>query len=281
MKTQLIDTHLHLIYPQHFGYAWTQGVDVLAGRAFGYQDFWAASQGQIESAIFMEVAVDEDDYQREALNIQSIVSEEGGQLAGVIASARPEHADFDRWLSQCVDAGICGVRRVLHVEPDALSQTEVFKRNLCLLGEAGLSFDLIFSQAQLSLAPDLLRAASQTQFILNHLGVPDIAGGDFDSWAQSITALAAYPNLAIKVSGITAYCTAEQRNFESLRPYLDHALSAFGSERLVWGSDYPVVLMGNDLRTWLDITQQWLQTLPPATAQAIARDNAREIYRLR
>ncbi|NVK32610.1 MAG: amidohydrolase family protein [Gammaproteobacteria bacterium] len=280
MKTKLIDTHLHLIYPEHFGYSWTKGIDVLEGRSFGYQDYLAASGGEVESAIFMEVAVDEGDYAREALEISSIVAKEDGRLAGVIASARPEREDFEAWLLQCVKAGFCGVRRVLHVEPDSLSQTDVFKRNLCALGEAGLSFDLILSQAQLGLAPELLRSASKTQFILNHLGVPDIAGGDYEGWAQSMSALAQYPNLAVKVSGITAYCNAEQRNFAGLRPYLDHALNVFGSERLVWGSDYPVVLMGDGLESWLDITQQWLQTLPPASAQAIARDNARAIYRL-
>jgi predicted TIM-barrel fold metal-dependent hydrolase len=107
-------------------------------------------------------------------------------------------------------------------------------------------------QRQLPLAAELVDACPQTLFVLDHCGVPDIAGGDFDGWLREIRDLAQRPNLALKVSGITAYC-APDWTLDTLRPYVEQAIAAFGWDRVVWGSDSPVCTLHSSLDQWVAV----------------------------
>ncbi len=275
-----IDTHQHLIWRDRFGYGWTAGIPALAEGDFT-PEIYRAETGDlgILGTVFMECAVDEADYQAEARYVAGRVGKDG--LLGLIASCRPEtDAGFDAWLEECGDLGVNGFRRVLHVVPDDLSQTETFRANLRKIGRRGLAFDLCFAARQLPIAEDLARACDDQPLVLDHCGVPDIAGGAFDDWARAITRLAALPHMQVKLSGISAYCAPGTASVEVLRPWVDHVLASFGPGRVVWGSDWPVVLLGSGLTDWIAMSRALLAGLSPEDQAAIGQDNARRIYRL-
>jgi predicted TIM-barrel fold metal-dependent hydrolase len=181
---------------------------------------------------------------------------------------------------------LTGIRRVLHTQPDELSQSCIFRENVSHVGAHGLSFDLCVLQRQLPLALALVRACPQTTFILDHCGVPEIsandapAGAGFLAWEKSIRALAAEPNVNGKISGISAYAPAPLRNATGLRPYTDTMLDAFGPTRLVWGGDWPVVNLGDGLLAWSTITRELLSGLTEAERFQIFTNNAKKIYRI-
>lgn len=278
----LIDTHQHLVYANDLPYAWTAGIAALAGRAFTLGDYQALTAGKgVEATLFMEAAVDDGRRGEEAPFIASIAKQPGSNIAGLIATVRPESDDgFEAELEEADALGIVGFRRILHVVDDAMSQSATFRSNVRKVGAAGKVFDMCFAAAQLPIAQEFAAACDNTTLVLDHCGVPDIAGGGLDPWRADITAMAQLPHVSCKLSGILAYCKPDAANLESIRPYVDHVLEAFGPSRMVWGSDWPVVNMTSDLPSWLDITQEILNALSPDEASAIGSQNAKRLYRL-
>jgi len=275
-----IDTHQHLIWRDRFGYGWTRDIPPLAEGDFTPEDYQVQTRNLgVSGALFMEAGVDDADYRGEARYVATRVGADG--ILGQIASCRPEEAKgFDAWLAECEGLHVHGYRRILHVMPDDLSHSTVFRDNLRKIGRRGLSFDLCFLARQLPIAAELARACNDQTFVLDHCGVPDIAGGGFDAWAAGIDALAALPQVNVKLSGISAYCAPGTASADTLRPWVDHVLQRFGPDRIVWGSDWPVVVLGAGLAAWIGLTRELLGGLSADEQDRIAARNARKIYRL-
>jgi predicted TIM-barrel fold metal-dependent hydrolase len=280
----MIDTHIHLLEPERFTYEWTKGFPALSGR-FDLSDYRKASADTgIQAGVSMEVDCEES--ADEARYFCSLAEQPGCLIQAVVAAARPESPDFERNLEAIAHPRLTGIRRVLHTQPDELSQSSLFRENVSRLGALGLSFDLCVLQRQLPLALDLVRACPQTTFILDHCGIPEIsendapAGAGFLAWQKSLRALAAEPNVNGKISGITAYAPEPLRNAPGLRPYIETMLEAFGPARLVWGGDWPVVNLGDGLLAWSNITRELLSELTPDERALILSTNAKKIYRI-
>lgn len=277
---RLIDTHQHLILRDRLGYAWADAIPLLSGRNFTTQDYAALTENRdVVGTVFMETGVDEADYRAEARLVAGLVGQ-GGML-GQIASCRPESDDgFDDWLAEGSGLHVVGYRRILHVVDDAISQTPTFRRNLSKIGARGLPFDICMFARQLDLAEDLARACDQQILVLDHCANPDISGDGFAPWAASLRRLGRYDHLRIKLSGITVNARADQRNAQTLQPYIDHMLTCFGPNRIVWGGDWPVCDLGSGLPGWIELTHQLLAHLTPDERAAIGTQNACQIYGL-
>ena len=274
----LIDTHLHLITRDRLGYGWTAGIPALATGDFTLADHAALTSGLgVVGSIIMECGVDDADYNAEARFMAGLVGQ-GGVLAQ-IASCRPEEdAGFDDWLDECEGLHVRGFRRILHVMPDDVSQSPTFRRNLAKIGARGRAFDICVLARQLPIAADLARACPDQTLVLDHCGVPDIAGGDFADWAKGIDVLAALPHVNLKLSGITAYCAPGTANLTTLQPWVDHALTAFGADRVLWGGDWPVVNLGVGLPGWIALTRALLEGLTDAAQGQVFQGTARRVY---
>ena len=277
---ELIDTHQHLILRDRIGYGWTADVPALASGDFTVPDYLGLTAGRgVVGTVFMETGVDDADYQTEARVVAGLIGQHG--MLGQIASCRPEDdAGFEAWLDECADLHLVGFRRILHEISDDLSQTVTFRRNLRLIGARGLPFDLCFLARQLGIARALAMACDEQVFVLDHCGVPDIAGGAFDEWAQGIAAIAALPHVKCKLSGISRYCTPGTASVAVLQPWVDHVIESFGPDRVLWGGDWPVVNLGAGLPAWIDMTRALLAGLSPADQTAIGEGTARRVYGL-
>jgi predicted TIM-barrel fold metal-dependent hydrolase len=280
------DTHQHLLYPDQFSYSWTNDFEALQG-AFPIEAYDKSAEGcDIEGSLFMEVDVDTGHQNSEAKFFSELAENPANGITGVIAKALPESPDFTREIESLRSPALKGIRRVLHTQPNDLSESSLFRRNVATLAAESLTFDLCLTQQQLAIGLELVRACPEVSFILDHCGVPSIgehSSLESDSWKQwqrGIHALAAQPNVACKFSGITAYATPEQRNPDSLRPYLNEILLAFGSERIVWGGDWPVCNLADGLRRWSEISEQLLDELSSEERTAICVENAHRIYHL-
>lgn len=277
----LIDTHQHLIWRDRLGYGWTRDIPALAQGDFTPDDYDALTGGLgIAGKIFMEVGVDDADYQAEARFVAGLVGRHG--LLGQIASIRPEtDQGFDAWLDECRGLHVVGLRRILHVVPDGVSQTETFRRNLRKIGAAGLPFDLNLLARQLDpIGLPLLRACPDQTFVLDHCGVPDVATAEFEVWAAGMAVIAQWPQVVCKLSGIAAYCAPGTASVAVLKPYVDHVLQVFGPTRMIWGSDWPVVNLGMPLPDWITATRSLIANLTEAEQFAIAQGTARRVYGL-
>lgn len=280
---QLLDTHQHLVYPDVAGYGWTDGIPPLANQSFSLENYQGlADEAAIGRTLFMETGVDDADYQAEARFVAKLAQNPQSRITGLIASCRPESDEgFTAWLDECASMNVVGYRRILHVMPDDLSQTDTFRRNVREIGKRDLVFDICFLERQLPIAAELAAACDNTRLVLNHCGVPDIAGGEPDPWRNHMRQLAGRPNVICKLSGLLAYCAPGEASLETIRPYVDHVLDVFGPDRIVWGSDWPVVNLANGLPDWISVTQTILDGLSTDEAERIADKNASDIYRLK
>jgi predicted TIM-barrel fold metal-dependent hydrolase len=277
----MIDTHLHLIHPERFSYDWTAGIPALAGQPFRLEEYRAAAEGcGITESIFMEVDVPWDQAASEAAFFTSLAENPANRISGVIAACRPENDDFAAHLDATAHPRLVGYRRVLHTQPDGLSETSLFRENVALIGKADLTFDLCLLPRQLAAGAALIDACPDTRFILDHCGVPDIASGDLSFWREQLREISRRPNLACKISGIIAYAGGEI-TADTLRPVVEHAIECFGWDRLVWGSDWPVCNLTRDLATWTRLLDEILSGSSEDELARLHHRNAREIYQLK
>ena len=279
----LLDTHQHLVYREKASYGWTKDIPPLAEGNFTLDDYKTLTEGLgIGGTLFMETGVDDPDYQQETRFVKSLADNSDNGMIGLISSIRPESDEpFETWLEETIEMGVVGYRRILHVMPDDTSQSDIFRKNVRKIGVSGKTFDICFLPGQLPVACELAKACENTKLILNHCGVPDIAGNGLDPWRQDIKALAQIPNVICKLSGLMAYCAPGTSSLETIEPYVDHALNCFGPNRMVWGSDWPVVNLAKGLPEWIAVTRKILGKLSVDEASSIAYGTAQVVYKVK
>jgi L-fuconolactonase len=149
-----------------------------------------------------------------------------------------------------------------------------------MLADYGYSFDICIRHDQLPAVTKLVRRCSQVRFILDHLGKPDIRGHVLDPWRADLEQLAASPNVWCKVSGLLTEADLQRWQIADLAPYVAHALAVFGTQRVMFGGDWPVMLQAATYPRWVESVAQFLAGQPADAQHAIWAENARNCYRL-
>ncbi len=174
-----------------------------------------------------------------------------------------------------------GVRHVVQDEPDPrFLLGDAFVRGLRQLHACGLVYDLLLYPPQLPAAVELAGLLPEQSFVLDHLAKPRIKTGGIAEWRHDIEALAAHDNVACKLSGIVTEAAWHQWKQDDFTPYLDVALAAFGPERLMFGSDWPVCLLSGEYADVVGIIDGFISTLTPAEQSRIWGDTACRVYGL-
>jgi predicted TIM-barrel fold metal-dependent hydrolase len=278
---KIIDTHQHLIYHGQFSYSWCKDVPALTGKPFRLEEYRIAAQDTgISQTLFMDAGVDDMHTKAETDFFLQLATCSDSGIVGVLATCRPEREDFPAYLASILHPKLKGLRRILHVMPDELSQTPLFTKNLALLAKHNLAFDLCLLTRQLPLGVKLIRQFPDQQFILDHCGVPDIQGGRLDPWRQHIRELAKLPNLACKISGLVAYCDPQRVTAEAIHPYVEHCIECFGWDRVVFGGDWPVCNTTGSLGRWVEISKEIVAKESAGNQEKLFAKNAARIYRL-
>lgn len=277
----IVDTHLHLIYRNRLSYPWLESEPALNA------DFtWDTYQREarrigISSVLHMEVDVAPEDIPAETAVVEELAQLPGSLLRGAIASCRPEDPGFAAYLErQTANPFVKGLRRVLHVVPDDVSEGALFRENIKRLSGTGLTFDLCMLPHQVDKAIALIDLAPDVTFILDHCGVPDIKGHGYQAWESGVREIARRDNVRVKISGIPAYGDPGSWTLEDLKPYFEHVIELFGFDRAIWGSDWPVCTLGGGLSTWVATTQALLHCCTAEEKEKLFSGNARAIWQL-
>ncbi|KXP02524.1 amidohydrolase family protein [Tsukamurella tyrosinosolvens] len=174
-----------------------------------------------------------------------------------------------------------GLRHLVQDEPDPrwLVRPSVL-RGLAAAAERRLAFDLLVRGPQRAAALDAARLQSGTSFVIDHAGKPNIGAGEWEPWAAWITAMAELPNVVCKLSGLVTECPPQPWSRSLLAPYAQHVLDAFGADRVMFGSDWPVCLLQATYAQVLGLTVDLLDGASPAEREAVLGGTARRVYRL-
>lgn len=269
----IIDAHLHLWNPDRFAMHWLAGDPVLQ-QTYELAEYDQASrEADVEGFVFVETGVEGQYAFLEAQWIARVAETEP-RLKAIVAAAPIEHGQHARYyLEQLVAASplIKGVRRLLQSETDpSFCLRPDFIAGVQLLAELNLSFDICITHEQLPAIIELVKRCSTTRFILDHAAKPAIKSGEIKQWANYIHTLAAQPNIACKISGLVT--EADHHNWKpgTLQPYIAEVLAAFGEDRVLFGSDWPVMLLASNYT-------EWIQTLDQLTRQ-LSHEARRKLY---
>ena len=203
-------------------------------------------------------------------------------IRGVVGWVPLAEPDVDDTLARLVTSSpkLRGVRHVLQGEPDAFMAREDFNRGLARLKHHGLVYDLLVYERQLPAAIALVDRHPDQVFVLDHIAKPRIRDGALEPWARNIGELALRPNVYCKVSGMVTEADPAKWNEAELRPYFDVVLSAFGPERLMFGSDWPVCLVGAGYAEWRKQVDAWCDELVETERAMVWGKTAQQVYRL-
>ncbi|MHB8687221.1 MAG: amidohydrolase family protein [Candidatus Dormibacteraceae bacterium] len=179
---------------------------------------------------------------------------------------------------------LVGIRHLVQFEKDPawLLRPDVLA-GLKVVAKMGLRYDLLVAPAQLNCLPELAMRIPELPMVLDHLGKPPIREGAIEPWRSQIKAAADNPRLHCKLSGMVTEADHKRWQPAELRPYVEVAMEAFGAERVMFGSDWPVCTLAATYEEVLEATSQNLQDIlggAPAVWQAVFRDNAERFYGL-
>jgi L-fuconolactonase len=174
-----------------------------------------------------------------------------------------------------------GVRHVVQDEPDPrFVLREGFVRGVRQLHQHGLTYDLLLFPGQLPAALELVALVPEQPFVVDHLAKPRIASGEIADWSRSIRALARHANVCCKVSGMVTEAVRRGWKQADFMPYLDVVLEAFGPQRLMVGSDWPVCLLAGEYADVAAIPREYFARLSATEQRAIWGETAARFYGL-
>lgn len=175
-----------------------------------------------------------------------------------------------------------GVRHVVQDEPDEkFLLRNNFSRGIARLRSFGLVYDLLVYSKQLPMAAALVDRHPEQVFVLDHIAKPRIVGDRFDAdWAANLKELARRENVACKFSGLVTEVRDPHWSVETLRPYWETVVDAFGIERMMFGSDWPVCLLRSRYDQWLSTVNALTSELSDSQNKMFWSDNAIQYYNL-
>ena len=177
---------------------------------------------------------------------------------------------------------LCGFRHIVQAEPDdAFLLREDFKRGIGCLSRYNFSYDILIYPKQLPAAIELVDGFPEQRFVIDHLAKPLIRTREIISWTQQIHTIAANLNVYCKLSGLITEADWGNWRADDFRPYLDVVFEAFGPERLMFGSDWPVCLLAGSYRQVKELIADYVHDLPVQQQHQVFGPNAISFYRLK
>lgn len=238
---RVLDSHLHLWDPSRLDYDWLEGP--LANR-FAADELAQAPAGPETAAVFVQAECVQSQFLDEVHWVSETAADTG--VIGIVAGARLDRgeATIQHLDALAETALVVGVRHLLQGEPLATATTPAFLAGAEALAARGLRFDACVRAPQLPDVSALAAAVPDLAIVLDHLGKPAVGTPSRPqapdaAWMRGIRELAAHPNVSVKLSGLPAESGGDWDGAQ-VNPFLDAAAEAFGPDRLLWGSDWPV-----------------------------------------
>jgi L-fuconolactonase len=278
----VIDAHHHVWDLAVRDQPWLAGDEMAAiRRNFGADDLRpaAAAAGVTATVLVQTVTVAAETPEMLALAAGDPL------IRGVVGWTDLTARDVADQLARLVEAPggdhLAGLRHQVQEEPDPgwLRRPDVIA-GLRAVADAGLAYDLILRPHQLAAATYAAQSVPQLSFVLDHGGNPPVAAGALEPWAAAVRALAACPNVTCKLSGLVTVA-APGAPPAALRPVADVILGAFGANRVMFGSDWPVCLLASDYPGVMELARTLTAGLSEAERAAVFAGTAARVYRIR
>jgi len=173
-----------------------------------------------------------------------------------------------------------GFRHILQAEPKGFMLAPSFKKGIDALAKYNYTYDLLIFASQLKEAKEFISNHKEQPIVIDHLAKPNIKEGEWESWKKNINEIAQYPNVYCKISGMATEANWNSWSMGTLKPYIDTAVEAFGTDRIMFGSDWPVCLLASSYSKWLETLQNYFNTFSIDEQASFFANNAIKFYKL-
>jgi L-fuconolactonase len=282
LEAGAVDAHHHVwdltVRPE----PWITGAEMAPiNRTFGLVDLAPhAKAAGVTSTVLVQTLPD----LAETRDFLALAAERDlvGAVTGWVDLTSPSVADDLAALREAPGGGFLrAIRHGVQSEEDPawLCRPDV-RHGLAAVADAGLRYELLTIPVQLPAAVDTVAALPDLAFVLDHCSKPVIARDELDPWAARIRELAGRPNVTCKLSGLVTEADWVTWDVATLRPYVEVVLSAFGPERVMFGSDWPVCLLASSYAEWVEAAAELTAGLGPAERADVFGRTARRVYAL-
>jgi L-fuconolactonase len=203
-------------------------------------------------------------------------------IKGIVGWIDLQADDISAQLDRCAhNKVLTGFRHVLQAEQQRdFMLRPAFMRGIGKLQQYGYTYDILVFPDQLPFVKTFVAAFPDQPFVIDHLAKPHIRNRDIEAWQRDIRAVAAYPNVYCKVSGLVTEADWEMWKEDELLPYIDTVVDAFGVSRLMFGSDWPVCLVAAEYAQVVDIVRKYFASFSKSEQELIFGGTATRFYKL-
>ncbi|MFC3161559.1 L-fuconolactonase [Chryseobacterium arachidis] len=273
----IIDSHVHFWKFDPIRDAWITNEMTVIQRDFLPEDFSLyINENQIEGCI----AVQADQSDEETAFLLNL-AKENSFIKGIVGWVDLTCEKLEESLQQYQSEKLIkGFRHIAEGEDIGFLLKENVFHGIKKLHQFNYTFDILLRQHQLSDAVKLSEKLPDQPFILDHCGKPNLATNDLRDWKENISELAKNPNMFCKISGLLTQGNWNLMDEKSIFETLDFIFNQFGIERLVFGSDWPVMLLGGNYVLWLELISKYLTQFSKEEQELFYFRNALKFYNL-
>lgn len=271
----MIDAHQHFWTLARDDYGWLEPSDAVLYRDFQPDDLGPLlERAGVARSVLVQAAptVAETRYLLD-------LADRTDWVAAVVGWVPLERSGVERTLDElAANPAFRGVRPMIQDIPqDDWMLGHSLAPGFRALAERGLSLDALVKPPHLPHLLSVLQRHPDLRVVVDHAGKPEIGQRHFDDWANDIARLAAETSACCKLSGLVTEAAPDWQT-QDLRPYVAHLIECFGAERLMWGSDWPVVELAGGFARWREATHQLIEGLGESERRAILGGTAARFY---
>lgn len=275
--SRVVDSHVHFWDRSRLEYRWL--AEEQSHLAMDHTPAHLRAAGaDVDGLVFIQADCRDDQGFDEASWVHDL-AEQGVPVVAVVAYAPLETDAAARRLDELTTLPLVrGIRRLLQDEKAGFAVDPQFVDGVRQLAAHDFTFDLCIREHQLRECLELTARAPEVTFILDHLGKPNVSDGDFGEWSVLINELASRPNVRCKLSGLGNEAQPQDRTMEAFRPWIEHAITAFGADRCMYGSDWPVLTLATPYIDWFEVISTIASELTGHERDLIMADTALATY---
>jgi L-fuconolactonase len=280
--TERIDAHHHVWDLAVRDQPWMTG-EVMApiARTFYIDEFVAEAEASRISQSVVVQTVTEIAETEELLDLAAATKGLAGVVGWVDLAAAEVGDQLDQLLARQSGRWLVGIRSLVQYEPDpAWLARPAVRAGFREVARRNLVNELLVVPHQIGAVIDAVGSLEEGCFVLDHLAKPAIATASWEPWATGLADLAARENVSAKISGLVTEADWTNWRPDDVRPYLDHALSVFGPDRLLFGSDWPVCTLAASYWQVVELAEEFIADLSTGEQATIFGGNAAEVYAL-
>jgi L-fuconolactonase len=274
---KIIDTHQHFWNYDATRHEWiNEEMRAIRKNFLPEQLAPILKENKVDGCVSVQV-----DQTTEETDFLLALAKEHSFIKGVVGWVDLRASNLEDTLENYRDAkALKGFRHIIQGQAAGFMLQPNLIQGLKKLATRNYTYDLLIYAHQLKEANEFIKQVTELPIVIDHVAKPNIKDSEMEDWKKEITALAKYPNVYCKISGMATEANWETWTMAGLQPYLDTVVAAFGTERIMFGSDWPVCLVASSYAKWLNGVQKYFNTFSSTEQELIFADNAIKFYKL-